>query len=191
MASGWGMRKHPSAAPCSRALRSLYASARQLLVRGVCRRLPPRNRPAEAHSCRRIPLVPPLQQVHADVDSRRKQPNIGKSRPTCAAQNGGEEMTTTRHESDRSQCSTCGEDIPEGHAAFDLEGAHIGLPQHPTCRSMPETLKASISRCPICGHMEGRHLEVLNFDESSGRLRVQPSKCSCGCTYYLSTPGVG
>lgn len=85
-------------------------------------------------------------------------------------------------------CATCGEVIPEGEAEF---GSRIGVPHHATCLSMPETLKAKISRCPVCGHMEGRHLEVTDFDESSGKLPARPSRCTCGCDYYLKPRGVG
>lgn len=88
-------------------------------------------------------------------------------------------------------CATCGEAIPEGQAEFDLDGGRIGLPHHALCLSMPETLKAKISRCPVCGHMGGRHLEVLAFDESTGKLRAQPSQCTCGCDYYLKPRGIG
>lgn len=89
------------------------------------------------------------------------------------------------------ECATCGEAIPEGQAEFDLGGGRIGLPHHTTCLSMPETLKAKIVRCPICGHMGGRHLEVTAFDERTGKIRAQPTRCSCGCDYYLKPRGVG
>ena len=88
-------------------------------------------------------------------------------------------------------CATCGEAIPEGQGEFDIDGDRIGRAHHGVCLSMPETLKAKISRCPVCGHMEGRHLEVAAFDESTGKLRVQPARCSCGCDYYLKPRGVG
>jgi hypothetical protein len=88
-------------------------------------------------------------------------------------------------------CATCGEAILEGQAEFDFDDGRIGLPHHPTCLSMPETLRAKISRCPVCSHMEGRHLEVLDFDESTGKIRAQLSRCTCGCDYYLKLRGVG
>lgn len=89
-------------------------------------------------------------------------------------------------------CATCGETIPEGQGEIDLDrGRRTGLAHHCVCLSMPETLKAKISRCPVCGHMEGRHLEVAAFDESTGKVRVQPTRCSCGCDYYLKPRGVG
>jgi len=81
----------------------------------------------------------------------------------------------------QTECATCGEPIPDGEAEFDLDGGRIGLPHHPICLSMPESLKAKIVRCPACGHMAGRHLEVTAFDYRTGKIRVQPSPCSCGC----------
>lgn len=88
-------------------------------------------------------------------------------------------------------CAICGEAIPEGKVEFDLTGGRSGFPHHLTCLSMPETLKAKISRCPVCGHMEGRHLEVTAFDESTGKIRAHPAPCTCGCDYYLKSRGVG
>lgn len=85
-------------------------------------------------------------------------------------------------------CATCGEAIPEGQAELDLND---GRAHHPVCLSMPQALKATISRCPVCGHIEGRHLEVTAFDESTGKLRAVPSRCTCGCDYYLKPRGVG
>lgn len=55
------------------------------------------------------------------------------------------------------QCTTCGEDIPEGEAEFDLNGGRIGLPHHAVCLSMPESLKAKLSRCPACGTWRFAH----------------------------------
>lgn len=96
-------------------------------------------------------------------------------------------MTTQRDE-----CATCGEVISEADAEVNLAGGGIGFaPQHATCRSMPESLKAKISRCPICAHMTGRHLEVTAFNESTGKIQTKPSQCSCGCDYYLKPRGVG
>ncbi len=84
------------------------------------------------------------------------------------------------------RCSTCGEDIPEGEAEFDLDGGRIGLPHHKVCLSMPDSLKAKLDRCPVCGHMSGSHLEVTDFDYSTGRVRCVPAECHCGCGHYLA-----
>lgn len=70
------------------------------------------------------------------------------------------------------QCGTCGEPI------LDSDG-------HPVCESMPQSLKDSISRCPDCGHVEGKHMEVTSFDETTWRLTAVHALCECGCDYYL------
>lgn len=89
------------------------------------------------------------------------------------------------------RCTTCGEAIPEGEAEFDLDGGRIGLPHHPVCLSMPKSLKARLSRCPACGHMEGSHMNVTAFDETTWKVRAVHAECHCGCRYYLVPHGVG
>lgn len=89
------------------------------------------------------------------------------------------------------RCTTCGEAIPEGEAEFDGDDGRIGRPHHPVCLSMPESLKAKLSRCPACGHTEGSHMNVTAFDASTGKIRATHAACSCGCKYYLTPRGVG
>jgi ribosomal protein L32 len=89
------------------------------------------------------------------------------------------------------RCTTCGEAIAEGEAEFDGDDGRIGLPHHPVCLSMPESLKAKLSRCPACGHMEGSHMDVTAFDAFTGKIRATYTACSCGCKYYLTPRGVG
>ena len=89
------------------------------------------------------------------------------------------------------RCTTCGEAIPEGEAEFDGDDGRIGRPHHPVCLSMPESLKAKLSRCPACGHMEGSHMDVTAFDAFTGKIRATHTACSCGCKYYLTPRGVG
>ena len=50
----------------------------------------------------------------------------------------------------------------------------------------------SMSTRPVCEHPEGRHCEVLAFDERtcSGTVRHAPC-CVCGCRYYMTPRGVG
>lgn len=84
------------------------------------------------------------------------------------------------------RCVVCGEDIADGGAVAGDERS----PSHPVCESMPDTLKAKISICPVCGHIAGRHLEVTAFDLAAGTVRARPSACTCGCDYYL-LPGGG
>ena len=76
-------------------------------------------------------------------------------------------------------------------AEFDGDDGRIGRPHHPVCLSMPESLKAKLSRCPACGHMEGSHMNVTAFDASTGKIRATHAACSCGCKYYLTPRGVG
>ncbi len=85
------------------------------------------------------------------------------------------------------RCVTCGEDIPAGEAEFDQSGGRIGLPEHKTCASMPQTLKAKIALCFDCGHNEGQHIEV-DFDEETYKIsngRYTPC-AKCGCRRYLT-----
>jgi len=84
-------------------------------------------------------------------------------------------------------CATCGESIADGEVEFDLEGGRIGLPHHPVCLSMPDSLKAKLSRCPACGHMEGSHMEVLGFNPENGKVRCAHGECQCGCRHYMDT----
>lgn len=88
-------------------------------------------------------------------------------------------------------CAACGEDIADGEAEFDQSGGRIGLPYHPVCLSMPESLKAKLSCCPKCGHMEGSHMDVLGFNLETGKVRCERVPCHCGCRYYLIGPPTG
>jgi len=45
--------------------------------------------------------------------------------------------------------------------------------------------------CPVCGHPEGQHCEVLTFDETTGRGKFRHTPCRCGCEYYVKRRGVG
>ena len=45
-----------------------------------------------------------------------------------------------------------------------------------------------VSRCPGCGCVEGKHIEVTEFDEAACRIvSMEYSLCECGCDYYLRT----
>lgn len=88
----------------------------------------------------------------------------------------------------KERCATCGEPIPDGEAVFDLFGGRIGLSYHQTCQSIPTPLKAKLSVCPVCGHMEGRHMDC-DFDETTVRITSgRHTLCAyngCGCDWYM------
>lgn len=58
---------------------------------------------------------------------------------------------------------------------------------HPATANATATVEyVPISRCPDCGCVVGKHIEVTEFDESTCRVvSMEHSLCECGCDYYV------